>query len=105
MHHHFNSGEVVTLIPNMFLRYAAPGPYKVLARMPDRDGDHMYRIKSPLEEYERSVKESALVRSDELLPDEVREKRPVVRRRTITLPSLAPSVQARQPVTCDLEIA
>lgn len=87
MHHHFNSGEVVTLIPNMFLRYAAPGPYKVLARMPDRDGDHMYRIKSPLEEYERSVKESALVRSDELLPDEVCKKRRIGRR-TITLPSL-----------------
>ena len=90
MHHHFNSGEVVTLIPNMFLRYAAPGPYKVLARMPDRDGDHMYRIKSPLEEHERSVKESALVRSDELMPDEIRKKRPNGRR-TITLPSLVPA--------------
>jgi hypothetical protein len=103
MHLHFNSGEVVTLISYLFLRYAAPGPYKVLARMPDRDGDHMYRIKSPLEEYERSVKESALVRSDELLPDEVLKKRPIGRR-TITLPSLVPSLEARQPVTCDLEI-
>jgi hypothetical protein len=90
MHHHFNSGEVVTLISDLFLRYAAPGPYKVLARMPDRDGDHMYRIKSPLEEYERNVKESALVKSDELLPDEVCKKRPNGRR-TITLPSLAPA--------------
>jgi hypothetical protein len=61
-----------------------------LARMPDRDGDHMYRIKSPLEEYERNVKESALVKSDELLPDEVCKKRPNGRR-TITLPSLAPA--------------
>lgn len=100
MHHHFNSGEVVTLIPNMFLRYAAPGPYKVLARMPDRDGDHMYRIKSPLEEYERSVKESALVRSDELLPDEVCKKRPIGRR-TITLPSLVGTGAS----AFDLEIA
>jgi hypothetical protein len=29
--------------------------------MPDRDGDHIYRIKSPLEEHERVVKESLLV--------------------------------------------
>jgi hypothetical protein len=98
--HQFSIREVVTCS----VRYSAPGDYKILACMPDRDGDHMYRIKSPLEEYERNVKESALVRSDELLPDEVRKKRPIGRR-TITLPSLVPSVQARQPVTCDLEIA
>jgi hypothetical protein len=48
-----------TCIPDMFLRHAAPGDYRVLASMPDRDGDHMYRIKSPLEEHDRVVKESA----------------------------------------------
>ena len=37
--------------------------------MPDRD--RMYRIKSPLEEYERVVKETTLVRSDCYLPEEI----------------------------------
>ncbi len=59
----FNIGDVVTCIPDKFLRYAAPGDYKVVAALPDRDGDHMYRIKSPLEEHERVVKESLLVKS------------------------------------------
>jgi hypothetical protein len=60
----FNVGQVVTCIPERFLRHAAPGNYKIIAAMPDRDGDHMYRIKSPLEEYERVVEESLLVKSD-----------------------------------------
>ncbi len=65
----FNVGDVVTCIPDMFLRYAAPGRYKVIATMPDRDGDHMYRIKSPIEDHERAVKESLLVKSSSLLPE------------------------------------
>ena len=60
----FNVGQVVTCMPDRFLRHAAPGNYKIIAAMPDRDGDHMYRIKSPLEVYERIVEESLLVRSD-----------------------------------------
>ena len=36
--------------------------------MPDRDGEHMYRIKSPFEEYERAVKEDVLAKSDGYLP-------------------------------------
>ena len=83
--HQFNAGEVVTCISDMFLRHAAPGAYKILARMPDRDGDRMYRIKSPLEEYERVVKESALIKSDRDLPDQIFVPRP--RRRAITLAS------------------
>jgi hypothetical protein len=55
----FSVGEVVTCIPDMFLRYAAAGDFKIIATMPDRDGDHMYRIKSPLEEYERVVGKSS----------------------------------------------
>jgi hypothetical protein len=42
--HQFTVGEVVTCIPDMFLRHAAPGDYKIVGWMPDRDGDHMYRI-------------------------------------------------------------
>jgi hypothetical protein len=84
--HQFSAGEVVTCISDMFLRHAAPGAYKILALMPDQDGDRMYRIKSPLEEHERVVKESLLVKSESHLQEEVLEKRP--RRRSITLPTL-----------------
>jgi hypothetical protein len=84
--HEFSAGEVVTCIPDMFLRHAAPGAYKILALMPDQDGDRMYRIKSPLEEHVRVVKESLLVKSESHLQEEVLEKRP--RRRSITLPTL-----------------
>ncbi len=65
----FNVGDAVTCIPDMFLRYAAPGRYKIIATMPDRDGDHMYRIKSPIEEHERVVEESLLVKSSSPLPE------------------------------------
>jgi hypothetical protein len=84
--HQFSIGEVVTCIPDMFLRHAAPGDYKIIASMPDRDGDHMYKIKSPLEEHERVVKESVLVRSAGHVLEEVPEKHS--RRRSITLPTL-----------------
>ena len=82
----FDVGQVVSCIPDRFLRHAAPGDYRIIAVMPDRDGDHMYRIKSPLEEHERAVKESLLVKSDGWLPKEVSRQRSG--RRSITLPSL-----------------
>jgi hypothetical protein len=84
--HQFSIGEVVTCIPDMFLRHAAPGDYKIIASMPDRDGDHMYKIKSPLEEHERVVKESVLVKSAGCVLEDVPEKSS--RRRSITLPTL-----------------
>jgi len=78
--HQFDIGEVVTC----GVRYAAPGDYKILAFMPDRDGEPAYRIKSPLEEHQRIVKESVLARSaGELWPEEVPQPRPP--RRSITL--------------------
>ena len=77
--HQFNLGEVVTC----GVRYAAPGDYKILAFMPDRDGERMYRIKSPLEEHQRVVKESVLAKSAGYLLDEVPQQRPP--RRSITL--------------------
>jgi hypothetical protein len=82
----FNVGDVVTYIPDILLRDTARGNYRILAPMPDRDGDHIYRIKSPLEEHERAVKESLLVKSDGYLPDEPPKQRP--RRKLITLPTL-----------------
>ena len=60
----FNIGQMLTCIPDRVLRYAAPGNYKIIAEMPDRDGDHMYRIKSPLEEHERVVEESLMIKSE-----------------------------------------
>jgi hypothetical protein len=44
----FSVGEVVTFIPDWILRSAAPGDYKIVSSMPDRDGDHMYRVKESL---------------------------------------------------------
>jgi hypothetical protein len=59
--------------------------------MPDQEGEPMYRLKSPVEEYERVVKENTLAWSEEVLPDEPSERRHV-RRRNITLPlSFLPS--------------
>ena len=84
--HQFSVGEVVTFIPDMFLRHAAPGDYKIVASMPDRDGDHIYKIKSPLEEYERVIKEDLLVKSEGCMLEDVPKERP--RRRSITLPTL-----------------
>jgi hypothetical protein len=46
----FSIGEVVTWIPNLLLRWETHGNYRIVAAMPDQDGHHMYRIKSPLEE-------------------------------------------------------
>jgi hypothetical protein len=82
----FSVGEVVTWIPGMLLRSEAHGDYRIVAAMPDRDGDHVYRIKSPLEEYERVVKEDLLVKSMGYLPEEVLKQPP--RRKSITLAAL-----------------
>jgi hypothetical protein len=86
----FSVGEVVTWVPDLLLRSETQGDYRIVAAMPDRDGEHVYRIKSPLEEYERVVKEDLLVRSNGHLPEEARKIGPA--RRSITLPSLQPHV-------------
>ena len=41
----FSVGEVVTWIPDVLPHYEAHGDYRIVAAMPDRDGDHVYRIK------------------------------------------------------------
>ena len=90
----FSVGEVVTWIPDLLLRSETQGDYRIVGSLPDRDGDHIYRIKSPLEEYERVVKEDLLVRSNGHLPEEARKAGP--RRRSITLPTLQPQVLGLQ---------
>jgi hypothetical protein len=67
----FNIGEVVTWNPGLFLRSENRGDYRIVATMPDRDGHHVYRIKSPLEEYERAVREDLLAKSNGYLPEQV----------------------------------
>ena len=81
----FSVGEVVTWVPDLLLRSETHGDYRIVAAMPG----HMYRIKSPLEEYERVVKEGLLVKSNGYLPEE-RPTR-VSRYRSITLPTLQPA--------------
>ena len=82
----FSVGEVVTWIPDLFLRRETRGDYRIVATMPDRDGQHMYRIKSPLEEYERAVKEDVLAKSDGYLPEQVPAR--VSRRSSVAPPIL-----------------
>jgi hypothetical protein len=78
----FDVGQVVTCM----VRHAAPGDYRIVGLMPDRDGDHMYRVKSPREDYERVVNGTLLVRSEGYLPEEETPKQRS--RRGITLPTL-----------------
>ena len=78
--------QLVTWIPDLLLRSESHGDYRIVGAMPDRDGDHMYRIKSPLEEYERVVKEDLLVKSAGYLPEEAPAR--VSRHSSITLPTL-----------------
>jgi hypothetical protein len=82
----FSVGEVVTWIPDLLLRFESRGDYRIVAVMPDRDGDHMYRIKSSLEEFERVVKEDLLVQSAGYLPEETPAR--ISRHSSITLRSL-----------------
>jgi hypothetical protein len=82
----FSVGEVVTWIPDLILRWETHGDYRIVATMPDRDGHHMYRIKSPVEECERVVKEDLLAKSNGYLPEEA--PAPMLRRKSITLPTL-----------------
>ena len=82
----FSVGEVVTWIPDLFLRRETRGDYRIVAAMPGRDGHHMYRIKSPLEEYERAVKEDVLAKSNGYLPEQVPARGS--RRSSVALPIL-----------------
>jgi flagella basal body P-ring formation protein FlgA len=51
----------------------------------------VYRIKSPLEEYERAVKEDLLAKSNGYLPEPEEVPARVSRRNLITLPILQPA--------------
>jgi hypothetical protein len=58
--HSFDTGNVVLLCKRFPARKAASGPYKVVAQLPERDGQFQYRIKSGCEPFYRTVAESEL---------------------------------------------
>ena len=59
MSHKFILGQAVEYTPPRRL-YAPPGIYVVTAKLPERDGEFEYRIKSINEPHERVVRESQL---------------------------------------------
>ncbi len=58
--HSFMIGSVVRLGERFPPRNAAPGPYKVVAQLPERGGQFQYRVKSAYEPFYRSVTENEL---------------------------------------------
>ncbi len=60
--HGFDTGHEVLLSRRFPPRKAAPGPYKVVAQLPARDGQFQYRIKSGCEPFFRTIAESEIER-------------------------------------------
>ena len=58
--HSFITGNVVRLSKRFPPRNAAPGPYKVVTQLPERDGHLQYRVKSAYEPFYRTVNENEL---------------------------------------------
>jgi hypothetical protein len=58
--HSFITGNVVHLSKRYPPRKAAPGPYNVVAQLPERDGQLQYRVKSGYEPFYRTVTENEL---------------------------------------------
>jgi hypothetical protein len=58
--HRFITGNRVHLSKRYPPRKAAPGPYNVVAQLPERDGQLQYRIKSGFEPFYRTVAENEL---------------------------------------------
>ncbi len=61
--HGFATGHEVMLTKRYPPRKAAPGPYKVVAQLPPRDGQFQYRIKSGCEPFYRTIAESEIERT------------------------------------------
>lgn len=58
--HRFERGDHVTLLTRLKTSNAVAGPYQIVQKLPPRDDDNQYRIKSDLERHERVVPESQL---------------------------------------------
>jgi hypothetical protein len=65
--HSFMIGNVVRLSKRFPPRRAAPGPYKVVAQLPERGGQFQYRIKSICEPFYRTVAENELESDGEVM--------------------------------------
>jgi hypothetical protein len=59
----FRAGQLVDYLWPIRYKQAADGLYQITACLPTEHGEHRYRIKSPLEGYERVAKESELRRA------------------------------------------
>jgi hypothetical protein len=57
--HKFHLGQMVAYHPQKGI-WAARSAYIVTAKLPEREGEFEYRIRSALEEHERLVRESEL---------------------------------------------
>ena len=58
--HSFIAGTLVRLSKRVPPRNTAPGSYKVIAQLPERDGQLQYRVKSGYEPFYRTVTENEL---------------------------------------------
>jgi hypothetical protein len=58
--HRFGIGNMVRVSATFRLPNAAAGTYRIVAQLPQRDGEFQYRIKSDREPYDRVVKEDEL---------------------------------------------
>jgi hypothetical protein len=58
--HGFITGHVVRLRKCFPPRNAMPGLYKIVAQLPERDGEFQYRVKSGSEPFYRTVPENEL---------------------------------------------
>jgi len=60
--HKFKVGQIVGFNPSPRVGVAAPArEYKILRLMPNESGEHLYRIKTITEAFERVAKESELI--------------------------------------------
>jgi hypothetical protein len=60
IHHNIPDRRSGTWSRVIRLHNAVPGPYEILAQLPEREGEFQYRIKSDREPYQRIVKEDEL---------------------------------------------
>jgi hypothetical protein len=58
--HRYDAGQMVRFTGGYPYRNAVAGDYEVVRRLPSRDGEFQYSIKSSGEPYERVVRESEL---------------------------------------------
>ena len=58
--HSFITGNMVRLRRRFPPRKAAPGPYKIVAQLPERDGQLQYRIKSGFDPFYRTAMENEI---------------------------------------------